>query len=146
MKKFALLAILAISISAASAADVGVTVGRNSAKQQVYTLSAGTQLYGFDAVAAASTTSKLGVAKTDTVSLTAGKSIGFGSFSVGAFAGPEFVRTEAKSGYGLKYGVGASYALTPTLALVADAHRFSGRTNIQSANSNVVSAGLVYKF
>lgn len=145
MKKVSFAVSLMLAASMAYASDVSLEVGRNTAKQTVYTLSTANSVYNVDTVVSAST-ARLGSRKTDTVSFTVGKTIYLNNFGIGAYVGPQFVRTESNSGYGLKYGFGASYPLTTKVSLVADVSRFAGRKNITNANSSVVSAGISYKF
>lgn len=52
----------------------------------------------------------------------------------------------AEDGFGLTFGVGASYPVTKTVAVVASVERFVGQDRVSQFNGNAASVGLNVKF
>lgn len=73
-------------------------------------------------------------------------------FSAGAFSAnvqvgaARVVTLGQSSGYAFVSGVGAQYALTPSIALVADFRNQQGQARIKSQNGNSVDFGVKYSF
>jgi opacity protein-like surface antigen len=153
MKKLAILAVLAASMTAASALEVGIRGGRVGGidTTDIGFNTAGVTLgqqYGKFGVEAAFDRSTIGVANINRYSVV-------GSYPVMQFAGVQFTGKAGaayldpslgQDGYAALVGAGASYPLTKQVSLVADYAYQMGQDRVKALNGNQFSFGAKYSF
>jgi len=148
MKKLVVMAVLAVAAISASAADVGMRVGRNSgtaANSVGVTLG---QKYGVYGVELAYDRSTYGSSNVNRYSVLGSIDVTkFGALSVAAKSGLAMIDSEVGSNGGaFLIGVGVSYPLAKNIAFVADYSYQAGHTRVKEYNGNAISAGIKYSF
>ena len=148
MNKLAIIAILASVTAAASAADVGVRVGRDNGTD---TNNAGVtvgQKFGDFGAEAAFDRSTVGKNNVNRWSLVGSYSVDeVAGVSVAAKAGAAFIDpTHGDNGAALLVGVGASYPVTNSVSLVADYAFRKGQERVRAYDGNIVSVGVKVSF
>lgn len=86
-------------------------------------------------------------ARTEAVSALVGRDLlKVAGVSLSAFGGGQFARASKAEGFGLVYGVGASYPLTKSIDAIVDVRQVRGQNRIKAVDGNTVNAGLSVKF
>lgn len=155
MKKLAIIVSLMLAalsagcaVTSATAAEVGLSAGRNIQKQDVTRLSVSQNVLGLDATVSLDhaqngySSFDKGV---DTVAATAWAGINAGPFKVGGFVGPAYVKSVEDSTFGIVYGANAKYTLTKSVDFVVDVRRFNASKS-STYQSTALTAGLNFKF
>jgi len=146
MKKLAIIAILAAVTGVASAADVGLHIGRGAGANGAGVVVG--QNFGKLGVEAAFDRTVDGTVNVNRYSVV-------GSYPVATFANVTFAAKAGAAftdpavgvnGYSAVVGVGVSYPVTKTVSLVADYAYQRGQDRVSFADGNYVSAGLKYSF
>ena len=148
MKKFALIATLALAAGVASAADFGARVGRNGGTEtQNAGITVGQKFGSLGAEAAfdRSTDGKLNVNR---YSLVGSKDVaGFAGVTFAVKAGAAYIDpSKGADGYAGLVGVGATYPVAKNVSLVADYAYQKGQARVRQFNGNTVSAGVKVSF
>ena len=151
MKKIALATLLALAVGSASAIEVGVTAQRDYSQNQDrngFGLTVG-QNYGKISATAGFERYTQNANDTNRYSLVAGYDIAkFGDVTITPKIGVAYLDpTSTSNGWQGTVGVGASYAVTKTVALTAD-YRYQGalQNRVDAFNGNVVTAGVKVSF
>lgn len=148
MKKLAIIAILAASVSAAMAADVGLRVGRNTGSDtSMVGVTVGMPVGRFGAEAAFDR-STVGAINVNRYSLVGSYPVAtvMGA-TVAAKAGAAVIDPSVGSnGLVGVVGVGVSYPLTKNVNLVADYAYQRGASSVRAYSGNMFTAGAKYSF
>ena len=148
MKKFAIMAALAVAAMSASAVEVGV---RGTHTTDSSADSAGVtvgQKFGAGGVEGAFDRSTRGTFNTNKFSLVGSMDVAkFAGITVSPKVGVSFIDpSKGVNGYAASVGVGASYPLTKQVALVADYAYQKGQDRVKAFDGNQVSAGVKFSF
>lgn len=165
MKKSSLaIAALAMALSLpALAVDVGLSVGRTSAEQDVSRVSISQAVEQYNVEASLSRV-RDGRFSSDVAALTLGTPVlNLGKAHVDVYGGAAYAYTQTQRGYGVVvsparsrsldesgfavvYGIKGIYPVAKNVDLVVDARSFNGQGRIQTAQTNSVTAGVNIKF
>jgi outer membrane autotransporter protein len=148
MKKFAIMAALAVAAMSASAVEVGIrgTHTKDSSADSVG-VTVG-QKFGAVGVEGAFDRSTRGTLNTNKYSLVGSLDVAkFAGITVAPTVGVSFIDPSmGVNGYAASVGVGASYPLTKQVALVANYAYQKGQDRVKAFDGNQVSAGVKYSF
>lgn len=150
MKKIALASLLALTVGTASAAEFGVQGLRDYSGQDRngFGLSLGQQA-GKVGVTAGFERFTKGTNDLDRYTLTAGYDVAkFGKVTVTPKVGVAYLDPQrTANGWAGTVGVGASYAVTKTVAVTAD-YRYQSalQSRVDNFNGNILSAGVKVSF
>ena len=151
MKKLAIASVLALAALSASAVEVGVTAQRDYSQtpdRNGFGITLG-QKYDKVSVTGGFERYTQNANDTNRYSLVGGYDVAkFGDFTITPKVGVAFVDpTTTASGWQGSVGVGASYAVTKTVALTADyRYQTALQTRVDNFNGNVISAGVKVGF
>jgi len=153
MKKLVIMAFLAVTVMAASAADIGLRAGRlggamtNDAGLTGAGVTVGQQ-FGKIGAELAYDRAFMGSSSVSRYSLTGSYPVAkFKGVSFAAKAGVAFIDpTVGANGYAATAGIGASYPLTKKVSLVADYAYQVGQDRVKSFNGNMITVGTKYSF
>lgn len=140
--------LLAATVTAANAYEVGVVAGRDGSSSAN---TAGVTIgQHWDKTSATFSYERVNYVgnNQNRWSLTGGYDVAkVGSLTVAALAGVSYLDNQVgDNGYALRAGVGASYPLTKSVSLTADAFRQFGQERVKAYNGNNVLVGLKYSF
>ena len=149
MKKSILAAALVLAATSAMAGSIQVEGGRTYVDQgkNVGRVAYSTpSVFGLNGQVAYDRTLNKGK-WAETASAVVSKDVAkIGDVSLSVLGGGAFARASNVQGFGLVYGVGASYPLTKLVDLVADFRQFRGQSRIQALNGNTLATGVSIKF
>lgn len=149
MKKIVFASLLALSVTAASALEVGVTVGRDysGANQNLSGIIVG-QKYGKFGLSAGLERQYTGSNDQNRLSMVGSYDmVKLGPVSLAPTVGVAYLSNQhSADGYALAVGLGASMPVTKKVSATIDFRRQYGQDRVQSSDGNVVTAGMKYKF
>jgi outer membrane autotransporter protein len=150
MKKLALVAILAATLSGAvSAAEFGINTGRNAGVDSNFVgMTLSKKVDGVFGVEGSVDRTTSGAVRVNRYSLLGTYELAkFNNVTVSAKGGVAYVNPGmGENGYAAVVGLGVSYPLTKTVSLVGDIQHQGGQNRISQYNGNIVSAGLKVSF
>lgn len=149
MKNILIAATIALAATAASAVDVGVTVGRDYAdtNRNVAGVTVGQKLANDVVVTAGYERTNAGEDQ-NRYSATAGFELArLGQVAFSPKVGVAYLdNSKSGDGYAMTVGFGAELPLTPALSLTADISRQFGQDRVEQFNGNRFTTGLKYSF
>ena len=151
MKKIALATLFALAVGTASAVELGVTAQRDYSQnpdRNGWGLTVG-EHFGKTSLTAGFERYTQGTNDTNRYSLVAGYDVAqIGGITITPKLGVAYLDpTTTSNGWQGSVGVGASYALTKTVALTADyRYQTAWQTRVDNFNGNVISGGLKFSF
>lgn len=153
MKKLVIMALLVSSAAVASAAEIGLRIGRQGGVESLASgiTSQGVtvgQKFGAYGAEVAYDRSMVGTSSMSRYSLVGSYDVAkVVGATVAAKAGVAYIDpTAGVNGYAALVGVGVSYPLTPKISLVADYAYQQGQSRVYQYNGNNVSVGVKYAF
>lgn len=149
MKKIVIASLLTLAVTAASALEVGMTVGRDysGTNQNTSGITVG-QKYGKLGVTTGLERQYTGSNDQNRVSLVGSYDLAkVGPVTLAPTVGVAYLNNQRRAdGYALTVGVGAAMPVTKQLAATVDFRRQYGQDRVQASDGNVVTAGLKYTF
>jgi opacity protein-like surface antigen len=151
MKKIALATLLALAVGSASAVEIGVTAQRDyspTPDRNGWGVTVG-QKFDKVGVTAGFERYTQGANDTNRYSIVGGYDVAkFGDFTITPKVGIAYLDpTTTQNGWQGSVGVGASYAVTKTVALTADyRYQTALQSRVNNFNGNVISAGVKVGF
>lgn len=148
MKKLAIMTILVAATGIASAADLGLRLGRNTGTETNNVgLTLGQRIAGLDTELAFDR-STVGTVNVNRFSVVGSYELAkVSNLTISAKAGAAFIDPSVgAAGYAGLVGVSASYPLTKTTSLVVDYGYQRGQDRVSNYNGNTVSAGIKVAF
>ena len=150
MKKIAIVSIIALATTAASALEIGTSVTRDysGAENRNGAGLSLTQRYGKGGVTAGFDRFTKGENDQDRYSVVAGYDVTkIGAFTVTPKLGVAYLNNQVgENGYAMTVGAGVSTPITKNVSLGLDVARQYGQDRVKASDGNTVALGVSYKF